>query len=102
MANYEFRRFLNMLGFIASILIAVASLIAMFVGLAQGNSISLPGLEFTGLIDIIMALANIIAYFIVLVAGFNYARSKRSVWYMVAQSVSTLVILVMIIVANIW
>ena len=101
MANYEFRRFVNMLGFVASILIALASLIAMIVALAMGQVMQLPGLVLNGVIGIIMALANMIAYFIVLVAGYSYARSKRSAWYMVAQVISTLVILVMIILSNV-
>ncbi|MBR7091028.1 MAG: hypothetical protein IKC79_01080 [Clostridia bacterium] len=101
MGQYAFRRFVNMLGFVSSILIALASLIAMLVALAQGEVMHLPGLVFSGAIGTIMSLANILAYFIVLVAGYSYARSKRSAWYMVAQVVSTLVILVMIILSNV-
>jgi len=104
MANYDFRRFMNMLGFVASMLISVALLVALFVSLASGDSagIIIPGFEFGGIIADIVLIANAIAYIMVLIAGFNYAKSKRSVWYMVAQVVATLVIIVLLVVTNIF
>lgn len=101
MANYGFRRVLNFMGFVATILIGVAMAIAMIVNGASGVSIAGLNLRGATVASIIVFIANIFAYFITIVAGFAYARSKRSAWFMIAQIIATLVIVVLMVLSNI-
>jgi len=101
MAKYEFRRSLNFLGFLATILIAIAILIAGIMGWIQNGTFnpSIAGLSFTSIQSGIIFIANFFAYLLAAVAGFSYAKSKRSIWYMVIQIIAV-VIIVFVIIAN--
>lgn len=101
MANYGMRRMLNCLGFIATMLIGVAMLLAMIVNGVSGGTIAGLNLRGASIASVIVFVANIFAYFITIIAGFSYARSKRSAWFMVAQIVATLTIVVLVILSNI-
>ncbi len=100
MANYEFRKFVNATGFVATILIAVAILVAALVhwistGVFGGG---IPGLILgNGLPNILMFFANVCAYLVAIISGFYYARSKRSIWFVIAQSASTIIIAFVVI-----
>ena len=101
MANYNMRRMLNFLGFIATILISIAMVLAMIVNGVSGGTIAGLNLRGASIASIIVFVANIFAYFITIIAGFSYARSKRSAWFMIAQIVATFVIVVLLILSNI-
>ena len=101
MANYGLRKVLNFLGFLATMLIGVAMILAMIVNGATGATIAGLNLRGASVASVIVFIANIFAYFITIIAGFSYARSKRSAWYMVAQIVATLVIIVLVILCNV-
>ncbi|MCL2540506.1 MAG: hypothetical protein FWE53_03725 [Firmicutes bacterium] len=90
MANWEFRKFLNVLGFIAVVLIALAWIIGLAVG---GIGFAKPG-AFQGWL---VFVGNIFAYFITAVAGYYFARSKRSIWYLITYIVAVVVIAVIVI-----
>ena len=100
MANYESRKLLNFLGFVASILIAAAILIAGIVCWIDSGHFGayIPGLGFGhGLATALVCLANIIAYILCIVAGFAYAKSKRNMAYMIVQIVATVIIVFVLI-----
>lgn len=101
MANYGLRKVLNFLGFVATMLISVAMILALIVNGASGGGIA--GLNLRGATpaNIIVFIANVFAYFITIIAGFSYAKSKRSLWYMIAQIVATLVIVVLVVLCNV-
>jgi len=100
MANYGLRKVLNFLGFVATMLISIALILALIVNGASGGGIA--GLNLRGATpaSIIVFVANVFAYFITIIAGFNYARSKRSFLYMLAQIVATLVIVILVVLCN--
>lgn len=79
----DFGRFLNILGYIGIILVAVALILAKIGGGELASAMTL--------------IANVIAYLITAVAGFYYARSKRNVWYFVAFAVAVILIVVFMI-----
>ena len=96
MANLEFRRAINFLGFIATMIIATALVISFIISIFQENK----GISIFQVKDVISALtlvSMVIAYFVTIVGGFTYARSKRNVWFMVAQVVATIVIILSVI-----
>ena len=93
MANYGLRMVLNFLGFIATMLIGIAMILAMIVNGVNGGTITGLNLRGATAAEIIVFVANIFAYFITIIAGFSYARSKRSVGFMIAQIVVVLVVL---------
>ena len=97
MANLEFRKFLNFLGFIATIIIAATLLISFIVSLFQ-ESKGIPLFQVKDIISALTMVATVIAFFVTIVGGFMYARSKRNVWFMLAQTGSTIIILASIIV----
>ena len=101
MANYNMRRMLNFFGFIATILISIARVLAMIVNGVSGGTIAGLNLRGASIASIIVFVANIFAYFITIIAGFSYARSKRSAWFMITQIVATFVIVVLLILSNI-
>ena len=101
MANYNMRRMLNFFGFIATILISIAMVLAMIVNGVSGGTIAGLNLRGASIASIIVFVANIFAYFITIIAGFSYARSKRSAWFMITQIVATFVIVVLLILSNI-
>lgn len=101
MANYGLRKVLNFLGFVATMLIGVAMILAMIVNGADGGTIAGLNLRGASVSTVIVFVANIFAYFITIIAGFSYAKSKRSMWYMIAQIVATLVIVVLLVLCNV-
>lgn len=101
MANYGLRKVLNFLGFVATMLIGVAMILAMIVNGAGGGTIAGLNLRGASVSTVIVFVANIFAYFITIIAGFSYAKSKRSMWYMIAQIVATLVIVVLLVLCNV-
>ena len=101
MANYGLRKALNFLGFIATMLIGIAMILAMIVNGVNGGTITGLNLRGATAANVIVFVANIFAYFITIIAGFSYARSKRSIWYMIAQIVATLVIVVLVVLCNV-
>lgn len=101
MANYGLRKVLNFLGFIATMLIGIAMILAMIVNGVNGGTITGLNLRGATAAEIIVFVANIFAYFITIIAGFSYARSKRSVGFMIAQIVATLVIVVLVVLCNV-
>lgn len=96
MANLEFKKALNFMGFVATMCIAVALIISLIISLF-GEQKGIPGFQIHDVISAFTFIANVLAYFITIVAGFYYARSKRNVWFMVAQTVGTLLIIVAVI-----
>ncbi|MBQ7976995.1 MAG: hypothetical protein IJ301_00125 [Clostridia bacterium] len=96
MANLEFKRALNFMGFVATMCIAVALVISLIISLFGGTG-GIPGFQITNVMTAFTFIANVLAYFITIVAGFYYARSKRSVWFTVAQVIGTILILVAVI-----
>ena len=100
MANYEFRKKINIVGFIATIAIAVAILIVFLVNWISTGvfTAGIAGLKLSGgLPGILTYVANVCAYFVSIVAGFYFVRSKRSPWFMVVQVVATLIIAFVVI-----
>lgn len=99
MANFESKKVLNFLGWIATVFIALAILIAAIVGWIQTGkfNISLAGLSISDFPTALVCIANIFAYLIAAIGGFCYAKSKRNIWFMVIQVVATIVILFVVI-----
>ena len=73
----------------------------MIVNGADGGTIAGLNLRGASVSTVIVFVANIFAYFITIIAGFSYAKSKRSMWYMIAQIVATLVIVVLLVLCNV-
>lgn len=99
MAKYEFRRALNFLGFLATLLIATAILIAGIIEWINTGSfnLSLAGLSVDSFQSGMIFVANVFAYLLATIAGFYYARSKRSIWYTILQVIAVIVIVIVII-----
>ena len=98
MANLEFKRALNFMGFVATMLIAAALIVSIVVSLINGDgAYNIPNFPINNVESAFSFFANILAYFITIVAGFYYVKSKRNVWFMVAQIVGTLIILTAVI-----
>ncbi len=96
MANLEFKRALNFMGFIATMCIAVALVICLIISLF-GETKGIPGFQIYDVVSAFTFFANILAYFITIVSGFFYARSKRNIWFMIAQIIGTVLIIVAVI-----
>ena len=64
MANYGLRKVLNFLGFVATLLIGVAMILAMIVNGADGGTIAGLNLRGASVSTVIVFVANIFAYFI--------------------------------------
>jgi len=90
--KWEFRKFLNLLGYIAIMLIAVAWIIGF---IFKKGTVLTPHDVATSLIF----FGNLFAYFITAVAAFYYARSKRSIWYLIAYIVAIVLIVLFILLA---
>ena len=101
MANYGVRKALNFLGFLATMLIGIAMILAMIVNGVNGGTIAGLNLRGATIASIIVFIGNIFAYLITIIAGFSYARSKRSAWFMIAQIIATIVIVVLLVLSNI-
>ena len=101
MANYGLRHALNFLGFVATMLIGVAMILAMIVNGVSGGTIAGLNLRGASVASVIVFVANVFAYLITIIAGFSYAKSKRSAWFMVAQIVATIIIVVLLVLSNI-
>ena len=99
MAKYESRRILNFLGFLATILIAIAILIAgIITWIKSGHfGMGLPGLGFNNVPSALVCVANIFAYILAMVAGFAYAKSRRNIAYMIVQIIAVVIIIFVII-----
>jgi len=97
MANLEFKRVLNCLGFIATMAIACALATTCVLSLVD-NTVKMAIFQISDIASGVVFVANILAYFITIVAGFYYCLSKRSRWFMVFQVIATVMILTAIIV----
>ncbi len=99
MAKYEARRVLNFLGFFATVLIAIAILIAaVYTWIKTGNfSITLEGLSFNSLPTALVCVANICAYTISAIGGFCYAKSKRNIWFLITQIIAVIIIVFVVL-----
>lgn len=85
------KQFVNFLAYISIALIAIA----LFVGQILGWLIS------PNVIHIMNLVAQIIAYSITAVYGFMFAKSKRSIGWMVAYIIFIIVIIVFMVLGNI-
>ena len=90
-SNWEFRKFLNLLGYIAVVLIALAWVLG-FIFRGGASMVSLSNVT-----SALIFFGNLFAYFITAVSGFYYARSKRSIWYMVVYAVAIVLIVLFIV-----
>ena len=99
MAKYESKRLLNFLGFLATMFIAVAILIAGIVTWIKSGhfGMGLPGLGFSNVPSALVCIANVFAYILAIFAGFAYARSRRNIAFLILQIVATVIILFVII-----
>ncbi len=96
MANLEFKRALNFMGFVATMCIAVALVISLIISLF-GETKGIPGFQINDVVSAFTFIANVLAYFITIIAGFYYAKSKRNVWFMVLQVIGTVLIIAAVI-----
>ena len=97
MSNLKFRHALNFMGFLATMLIAVALVISLLVSIFQHGS----GIMIFKISDFVSALvfcSSLLAYFITIIAGFSYAKTKSNRWFMALQIVGTVLIIAAIIV----
>ncbi len=97
--NYESKKFFNFLGFIVTILIALAILIAGIVTwIKLGRfTLQIPGFGFSNLQTALVCIANILAYFICMVVGFFYAKSKRNVAFIIIDIICIVIITVVVV-----
>ncbi len=100
MANLEFKRLLNCLGFIATMAIACALATSCVISLLD-DSVTMTIFRISDITAGVVFVANILAYFITIVAGFYYCLSKRSRWFMAFQIIATIIILASVIVGAI-
>ena len=85
------KQFVNFLAYISIALIAVA----LFVGKILGWLIS------PNVVNVLNLVAQIIAYTITAVYAFMFAKSKRSIGWMVAYIIFVVVIIVFMVLVNI-
>ncbi len=97
MANLEFKKALNFMGFVATMCIAIALIISLIISLFDGSGGGIPGFQINDVVSAFTFFANILAYFITIVAGFYYAKSKRNVWFMILQIIGTILIIAAVI-----
>jgi len=96
----ERKRPLNLVGFIVTILIAAAILIAGIVSWIQNGNfgMSLPGLSFkNGVPSSLVCIANILAYLLAIITGLSYAKSRRNVAFLILQIIASVIIVFVII-----
>jgi len=96
----RYKRPLNLIGFIVTILIATAILIAGIVAWIQSGhfGMSLPGLSFrNGLTASLVCVANMLAYLLAIITGLSYARSIRNITYLILQVIASVIIVFVII-----
>ena len=85
------KQFVNFLAYISIALIAIA----LFVGKILGWLIS------PNVVNILNLVAQIIAYTITAVYAFMFAKSKRSIGWMVAYIIFVVVIIVFMVLVNV-
>ena len=98
MAKYEGKKILKLLGFWVTVLIAAAILIAGIVAWIQNGrfTLQIPGFGFHSVQTALVCVANILAYFICMIVGFSYAKSKRNVAYIIIDIVCITIIAVVV------
>ncbi len=101
MASLEFKRVLNFMGFVATMCIAFALVIAFIAHLISPEANPILNFKIDGLASAFSVIANVFAYFITIVAGFCYARSKRNIWFLIAQIIGMILIVVAFVVGAI-
>lgn len=84
----RWRHFVHFLAYIAVIMIGIA--------LALSFILSKVGVS-SSIVGSISKVANALAYLIVCVASFYYARSKRNVWFFVLWLIATVLIVVFMV-----
>ena len=85
------KQFVNFLAYISIALIAIA----LFVGKILGWLIS------PNVVNVLNLVAQIIAYTITAVYAFMFAKSKRSIGWMIAYIIFVIVIIVFMVLVNI-
>ena len=81
MAKWEFRKFLNGVAYFALLFAAIALVL---------------GRIFQNLQSFLMPIASLLAFCVASVLAFNYARSKRSVVWMILFVVAAIVVIAML------
>ena len=99
MGKYESKKVFNFLGFLVTILIAVAILITgIYLWINNGRfTLQIPGFGFGSVQAAIMCIANMLAYFMCMIVGFNYARSKRSPVFVIIDIIAIVFIVVVVV-----
>lgn len=99
MAKYENKKVFNFLGFLVTILIAAAIIIAGIVNWIKSGVFSLQfaGFGFHDVQSALICIANILAYFICMVVGFFYAKSKRNLAFIIIDIACIVVISVVVV-----
>ncbi len=100
MASLEFRRVLNCLGYVATMAIALALATSCVISIVDEGA-KLTIFRISDVTTAVVFVANVLAYFITVVAGFYYCISKRSPWFMISQVFATIVILAAVVIGAI-
>ncbi len=82
MGEFNFKRFMNMVGYIALIFCAVA--------LTLGKLISS--------LSALQTVAEVLAYIVTGFYAYFYVRSKRNIWFLISYIVAAVLVLVMVII----
>jgi len=85
------KQFVNFLAYISIALIAIALLVGKILGWLISPNV----------VNVLNLVAQIIAYTITAVYAFMYAKSKRSIGWMVAYIIFVIVIIVFMVLVNI-
>ena len=84
----RWRHFVNFLAYIAVIMIGVALALSFLLG-KLGVNATIAGY--------ISKIAQALAYIIVCIASFYYARSKRNIWFFILWLIATVLIVVFVV-----
>lgn len=97
--SYESKKILHFLGFIVTISISVAILIAGIVSWVQKGqfTLSIPGFGFSNLQTAFVCIANILAYFVCMIVGFLYAKSKRNIAFIIVDIICIAIIAIVVV-----
>ncbi len=99
MANLELRKFINFLGYIATMLIALALAISLLVSLLDKGSGGIPMFNIVDVVSALTCIASIIAFLVTIICGFLYAKSKRNHVFIITQTIATMLIVLSMVLA---